>query len=96
MDKIKADFEFDRLIELNQKKAWSVVKGATGYQVFRLNSKTGKYEKIADVKGGTNVTYKDGKRKKGTTETYKVRAYKRYDESIYWGTSSPVAKIKVK
>ena len=22
LDKIKADFEFDRLIELNQKKAW--------------------------------------------------------------------------
>ncbi|MDY4892930.1 MAG: GH25 family lysozyme [Agathobacter sp.] len=76
--------------------SWSVVKGATGYQVFRLNSKTGKYEKIATVQGGTNVKYKDSKRKKGTTETYKVRAYKRYDESIYWGTSSPVAKIKVK
>ena len=78
------------------KLSWSKVERASGYQIYRRNSKTGKYEKIATVKGSTSVTYKDGKRKKGTTEAYKVRAYKSWNGSTYFGTCSSVVKIKVK
>lgn len=75
---------------------WSKVAHATGYRIYRLNAKTGKYEKIATVKSGTKTSYTDKKLKKGSTYSYKVRAYMNYNESNYYGSYSSAAKIKVK
>jgi fibronectin type 3 domain-containing protein/GH25 family lysozyme M1 (1,4-beta-N-acetylmuramidase) len=73
---------------------WSKVTGATGYQVYRLNAKTKKYEKIATVKGA--VTYKNTKLTKGTSYTYKVRAYRSYGGTTYYGSFSATKKITSK
>ena len=68
---------------------WSKVTGATGYYVYRKTG-SGDYEKIATVKGSTNLSYRDKKAKKGKTYTYTVRAY----YSSY--TSSYRSGLKVK
>lgn len=55
------------------KLSWSIVPGATGYNVYRKNS-NGEFEKIAYVKGNESVSYIDKTAKKGKTYTYTVRA----------------------
>lgn len=61
---------------------WEAVKGASGYQVFRKEG-SGKYKKIATVKGGTKKSYLDKSAKKGKTYTYKVKAYYSKTTSAY-------------
>ena len=75
---------------------WSKVARAGGYRIYRSNSKTKKYEKIATVKGNKTFSYKDTKLKKGSTMKYKVRAYKTYNGTNYYGAYSEVVSIKVK
>ena len=55
-----------------------------------------KYEKIATVKGAEKISYKNKKLKKGSTYSYKVRAYMTVEDTDYFGGYSAVAKIKVK
>ena len=83
-----------KTIKLSTKDAavtvqWSKVSGATGYQVYRLNTKTGKYTKIAAVKG---TSYRNTKLK----NRYKVRAYKTVNKKNYYGAFSNTTAIKVK
>lgn len=75
---------------------WNKVTRASGYQVYRYNSKTKKYEKFATVKGNATFSYKNTKLKKGTTVKYKVRAYKTYNGTNYYGAFSDIVSIKVK
>ena len=75
---------------------WNKVTRASGYQVYRYNSKTKKYEKLATVKGNATFSYKNTKLKKGTTVKYKVRAYKTYNGTNYYGAFSDIVSIKVK
>lgn len=75
---------------------WSKVARAGGYRIYRYNSKTKKYEKIATVKGNKTFSYKNTKLKKGSTMKYKVRAYKTYNGTNYYGAYSEVVSIKVK
>ncbi|MCI7321916.1 MAG: fibronectin type III domain-containing protein [Lachnospiraceae bacterium] len=74
---------------------WDKVRGATGYQLYRYNSGTRKYEKIATIRNNTTFSYKDTNRKKGQQYTYKIRAYKIYDGKVYHGVCSNVAKITI-
>lgn len=75
---------------------WNPVEGADGYQVYRLNTKSGKYEKVITVKGKTTVTYTNSKLKKGSVYTFKVRAYRTYNGTNYFGKCSEIAKITMK
>lgn len=76
--------------------SWSKVARSSGYAVYRYDSKTKKYVRIATVKRGKTVTYKDTKLKKGSTKHYKVRAYKTYNGTNYYGSYSDIVSIKVK
>ena len=75
---------------------WDKVTRASGYRVYRYNSTTKKYERIAILKGNTTCSYIDSKLKKGSTVKYKVRAYKTYDGVNYYGVYSDILTIKVK
>lgn len=75
---------------------WSKVARAGGYRIYRYNSKTKKYEKIATVKGNKTFSYKNTKLMKSSTMKYKVRAYKTYNGTNYYGAYSEVVSIKVK
>ena len=75
---------------------WDKVTRTSGYRVYRYNSTTKKYERIAILKGNTTCSYIDSKLKKGSTVKYKVRAYKTYDRVNYYGVYSDILTIKVK
>ena len=75
---------------------WKKQSNVTGYQIYRYNASTGKYEKIKTMKGASTVTYTNKGRKKGTTYKYKVRAYKTSGTKNTYGSFSAVTKIKVK
>lgn len=64
---------------------WEKVAGASGYRVYKYNSKTKKYEHIASVTKGTS--YKLSNLNSGTIYKFKVRAYKNGDE-VLWGDYS--------
>ena len=55
---------------------WGKVTGASGYYVYRKTS-SGSYSKIATIKSGSTVSYKDTavKAKNGTKYIYMVKAY---------------------
>ena len=66
------------------KVKFRAVRGATNYQVFRKDSVSNKYKKIAGFK--SNKTYYfDKKVKKGVTYTYKVRAIVKVGKKNYKG-----------
>lgn len=54
---------------------WKKTAGADGYKIYRAAKKNGTYKKIAVVKGGSKLSYKNKKRITGKLYYYKVRAY---------------------
>lgn len=56
---------------------WKRVAGASGYYVYRSNSKNGAYRRVATLKGAAKTTYKNQKLKSGKTYYYKVAAYRK-------------------
>ena len=80
----------------NVKLTWSKVKGANGYEIYRSNSKNGKYKKIAAISKGSTTSYKNGKLKKSTTYYYKIRAYRKVDGKKVYGNDSSVVSVKTK
>lgn len=80
----------------NVKLTWSKVKGANGYEIYRSNSKDGKYQKVNTISKGGTTSYKDGKLKKSTTYYYKIRAYRKVDRKKVYGSYSSVVSVKTK
>ena len=75
---------------------WNKAEGVTGYQVYRLNTDTGKYEKAATIRDPKNVTWKNTGLKKGKTYTYKVRAFRKCKDKNDYGVCSGIVKCKAK
>ena len=82
--------------------SWEPMSGVDGYQIYRATSKSGKYAKIATVKGASSATYTDTGRTCGTRYYYKLRAYKKIGgKTVYSAYSSVLsayakpAKVKV-
>lgn len=76
--------------------SWGKAARVSGYRVYRYNSATKKYERIAIIKENTTVSYKDAGLKKGSTVKYKIRAYKTYKDDNYYGVYSDILSVKVK
>lgn len=74
------------------KLTWSSIYGATGYKIYRSDSKNGKYKCIGKVKD--KKEYEDTTAKKGKTYYYKMRAYWKADGHTYYGKYSAVVKKK--
>lgn len=62
------------------KMSWNKVSGATGYRVYRYNTSTKKWQRIANIKG---TSYTFSKLKAGTTYKFTVRAYKTVSGKTY-------------
>ena len=82
--------------------SWEPLSGVDGYQIYRATSKSGKYAKIATVKGASSATYTDTGRTCGTRYYYKLRAYKKIGGKTVYSKYSTVlsayakpAKVKV-
>lgn len=54
---------------------WKKVSGAEGYEIYRSTSKYSGYKRVATIKKGSTVSYKDKSVKSGKTYYYKVRPY---------------------
>ena len=65
--------------------SWSKTTGATGYEVYKYNSNSKKYEKIAST---TSRSYKVTKLTAGTAYKFKVRAYTKAGTNIFGAYSS--------
>lgn len=80
----------------NVKLTWSKIKGASGYEIYRSNSKDGKYSKVKTISKGSTTSYKNGKLKKSTTYYYKIRAYRKVNGKKVYGSYSSVVSVKTK
>lgn len=76
---------------------WGKVKSADGYRIYRYDSKTKKWTKLATVKNG-KTSYVDKKSLKSkTTYKYKVKAYHKWMYGgTFWGDASAVKSVKTK
>jgi arabinogalactan endo-1,4-beta-galactosidase len=63
-----------KAVKTGVKVKWGKVKGAKGYYVYRKTS-SGKWKKIAVVKGANKNSYTDKSVKSGKKYTYKICAY---------------------
>ncbi|WP_099467088.1 lectin like domain-containing protein [Konateibacter massiliensis] len=75
---------------------WTKQGGVTGYEIYRYNTSTKKYEKIATNKKASKNTYTDKSREAGTSYKYKVRAYKKSGSKYTYGTYSSVLTTATK
>ncbi len=82
--------------------SWEPMSGVDGYQIYRATSKSGKYAKIATVKGASSASYTDTGRTCGTRYYYKLRAYKKIGGKTVYSKYSTIlsayakpAKVKV-
>ena len=82
--------------------SWEPLSGVDGYQIYRASSKSGKYAKIATVKGASSATYTDTGRTCGTRYYYKLRACKKIGGKTVYSKYSTIlsayakpAKVKV-
>lgn len=73
---------------------WKKVAGASGYQVYRANSKSGKYTLAATIKKGSSVSYTNKNLKAEKTYYYKVRAYRTVNNKKVYGSYSAVKVAK--
>ena len=64
---------------------WSSVTGVDGYQVYRYNSSTKKWIRLAET---GKPEYRDAKRTAATGYVYRVRAYMNYDGKRYYSAYS--------
>lgn len=69
---------------------WTRIPGAGGYRIYR-KSGSGDFERIATVKGGATVTYKDKTANLNKVYTYKIKAYNDKYSSIFSDTKKNVA-----
>lgn len=82
--------------------SWEPLSGVDGYQIYRATAKSGKYAKIATVKGASSASYTDTGRTCGTRYYYKLRAYKKIGGKTVYSKYSTIlsayakpAKVKV-
>lgn len=74
------------------KLSWTKSDKATGYRVYKYNSKTKKYEKLADT---TNNSYTVKSLKANTTYKFNIKAYTKSGTTKY-GVASSALSIKTK
>lgn len=71
------------------KISWNKVTGASGYRVYRSQSKTSGFSKIKTVTSGSKLTYTKSTSRK-VKYYYKVRAYTTINGKKVWGAYSAV------
>lgn len=74
---------------------WKKQAGVTGYMVYRYDPDLGEFTKIKTVKGNFNTATIRGL-KRGTTHSFKVRAYIKSGSKNYYGDYSKAYKVKTK
>ena len=75
---------------------WKKVKNASGYEVYRSESKKGKYVKVRTVLKSKAINYyRDKNLKKNKSYYYKIRAYKTIDGKKIYSDYSAVKTARM-
>lgn len=69
---------------------WSTISKASGYQIYKYNETSKKWEKLTNT---TKTTYTDKKAAMGDTGKYRVRAYVKVSSKTYYGEYSPTLTV---
>lgn len=75
---------------------WNTISGANGYEVYRCNTSSGTYTRIATVIGGNSLTYTNYGLISNKTYYYKVRAYRTVNGEREFGLLSAAKSGKAK
>ena len=67
---------------------WSKISGSSGYRVYKYNTAEKKYESVATIAGGAEVSYKVTGLSGATTYKFKVKSYKKAEGETVWGEAS--------
>lgn len=70
------------------KVSWKKVSGASGYRIYRGNSRNGKYSKVKTITNSKTTSWQNTGLKAGKAYYYKVRAYRTVSSKRYYGTVS--------
>ena len=69
--------------------AWTKVPGVYGYQLYRKDSASGSFQKIATLVGASNISYFDYDLTPGAAYQYRVRAYYKLKKGNRYSAYSP-------
>ena len=97
--KIRVNMTAKALAHKKVRLQWKKTKYVSGFEVYKLNKKTGKYKKAATIKNGSAVSWTSktlSGEKKGSKVRYKVRAYTRVGNSTVYGKWSKVKSVRIK
>jgi|GEM_PF-4009345 len=75
------------------KLTWTMVSGASGYEIQRSTKSSG-FITVKTLKNGSKTSFTNKKLKTNTTYTYRVRAYKTHGGRTLYGSYSAKAKLK--
>ena len=75
---------------------WKKVSGASGYEVYRSTSKTGKYIKVKTLTSGNTTSYTNTKLTSKKGYYYKLRAYRTVNGNKVYSSYSSIKYIKIK
>lgn len=78
------------------KLSWTKQNGVSGYEIYRYNTSTKKYEKIATNTKASKNSYTDKSKEAGSNYQYKVRAYVKVKKKATYGSYSSVLKTATK
>ena len=67
---------------------WSKISGSSGYRVYKYNTAEKKYESVATIACGAEVSYKVTGLSGATTYKFKVKSYKKAEGETVWGEAS--------
>lgn len=74
--------------------SWNKVSGASGYEIYRADSKKGPYRKIKTISNGNTCTFKNKKLKFNRKYYYKVRAFKTTGTGTEYAADSNILTAK--
>lgn len=74
--------------------SWDKVGGAEGYRLYRYNTDTKKYTKIATLSGEDKLSYRVKNLDCGSTYYFAIRAYRKLNDTVIWSDISANRKVK--
>ena len=75
---------------------WKKIAGASGYEIYRATSRSGKYSKIKNITSASITSYTNSKLTSKKTYYYKMRAYKNVSGKKVYSSFSALKYIKIK
>ncbi|MGN0293834.1 MAG: fibronectin type III domain-containing protein [Lachnospiraceae bacterium] len=75
--------------------SWKAVNGASGYRIYRADTKNGTYKYVKDITSGKTLTWTNSGLTKGKTCYYKIRAYRTVNGTRVYGAYSDVKTVKI-